>query len=191
LLLLFFAMLAASHAARMMRWLLWAATAALTAWWLRGAPAAAAAIASVIPVFIGLLAASAVVGRLVARDAGWASIAAAVSLATSLRLTGGATQWVYASLVPAAAGIALLGRPEAAAALAQATTLIAVATIVAFDRGRLTPVDLATAAPLAVWAAAPRLLPRLNRAGPALAASLAAVVGIAIIWAAGRLLWPR
>jgi hypothetical protein len=190
-LLLTLSVLIAARPGRAKRWLLPPITAAVTAWWLRGAPLTSAGIASVVPVFLGLAAASALVRRVASRDTGSTGIVAAIALAAAIWLATGATPWVYAALLPAFAGLALLGRGEAAAPLAQATTLVGVATIVAADRGRLLPVDIATLAPLLVWALAPRLQPRLNRAGPVLSAGLAALCGIALFWAATHVMWPH
>lgn len=181
----------AARPGRALHWLLLPITASLTAWWLRGAPLTSAGIASVVPVFLGLAAASALVRRLASRDTGSIGVVAAMTLAAAIWLATGPTPWVYAALLPACVGLVLLGRGEAAAPLAQATTLVGVATVVAADRGRLLPIDIAAFAPLLVWALAPRLQPRLNRAGPVLSAGLAALCGIAFFWAATHAMWPR
>jgi hypothetical protein len=89
-----------------------------------------------------------------------------------------------AALVVAAAGAAFIGLADAVALLQIALVLVAAAAVVASDRGRLIPIDAAACTPLLVWFLAPRLLPRLNRAGPALAGALAAVAGVGIVWAA-------
>jgi hypothetical protein len=165
--------------------------AVVAAWWLRGAPLQGAALASVMPVFLGLLAVSFLVRRIAARDTGWTGIAAAASLAAAIYLAGGGLHWVRAALVPAAAGLALLGLTDSVAALQLATVLAAATVVVASDHGRLAPIDAAAAAPLLVWFLAPRLQPRLNRAGPALSGAAAAVFGLAIIWASLALLARR
>jgi hypothetical protein len=170
----------AGRPARRFGWLVLPAYALVQAWWLRGAPLSGNGLANSVPVFLGLYGAAAVVRRLAARDSGVTTLAAAASLAASLYLSGGSLHWSRAALVIACAGVSLLGRAEAAAALAQAVVVVAVAAIVASDRGRFAPVDAASLAPLLVWFLAPRLLPRLNRAGPALAGGLAAVCGVAL-----------
>jgi hypothetical protein len=190
LLLLLFTLLA-PRANRRWGWLSLPLYAVLQAWWLRGAPLTGEGIANTMPVFLGLLAAAAIVRRLAARDAGWTGIAAAGALSVSLYLSGGAVHWARAALVPACAGIALLGLPLAVAPLAQAVVVAAVAAVVASDRGRFIPVDAAAAAPLLVWWLAPRLLPRLNRAGPALAGALAATAGVACAAGVAYLLTRR
>jgi len=178
LLLLAFTQLA-PRASRRWAWLTLPLYAIVQAWWLRGAPLTGAGIADTVPVFLGLLAAAALARRLAARDTGWTGSAAAAALATSLYYSGGAVHWARAALVPACAALALLGLPLAVAPLAQAVVVVAVAAVVASDRGRFIPVDAAAAAPLVVWWLAPRVLPRLNRAGPALAGAIAATAGIA------------
>jgi hypothetical protein len=165
--------------------------AAAAAWWLRGAPVGGAALASVMPVFLGLLAAAYIVRRVAAQDTGWTGIAAAASLAAAVYVAGGNMHWARAALVPAAAGLALLGLTESVAPLQLAILLAAAAAVVASDHGRLTPVDAAAAAPVLVWFLAPRLQPRLNRAGPALAGVVAGVCGIAIVWGSMALLAHR
>jgi hypothetical protein len=167
--------------------------ALVAAWWLRGAPLGGAGIASVVPVFLGLFAALAVTRRIAATDQGWAGIGAALALAltVALPLSGGAVHWARAAMAPGFAGIVFLAMPEAVAILQLATVLVAAAVIVASDRGRFIPIDVAAMAPLLVWYLAPRLLPRLNRAGPALASALAAVAGVGLIWGATFLFAQR
>lgn len=172
---------------------LWQAVlyAAVQAWWLRGAPVSADGMAATVPVLLGLWAAGAVVRRMAAQDAGWNTIAASLALAVTLFLAGGALHWAQAALVVAFAGLALLGSAGAAGALAQACLLVCVEAIIASDHGRLVPVDAAVLAPFVVWWLAPRLLPRLHRAGPALAGALAAGGAVAAAWSAGALLTQR
>jgi len=157
------------------------ALAALFAWWLRGTPLGGAPLAATVPWALGLWAALALARRLSAKDTGPATVAAAASLAAALYHSGATSHWCHAAAVPAWAGIALLGLPEAVPALATATILAGMAAISANDRGRFIPADLAGLAPYAVWLLAPRLLPRLNRAGPGLAAALAAIAAVAAI----------
>jgi hypothetical protein len=172
-------------------WLVLPLYAAAAGWWLRGAPFDGAGVANLVPVVLGLWAASALARWLARGDAGVTSVAAAVALGGGVALAGMAPPWVDAALVPATAGLALLGRSEAATVLAQAIVLVATAAVAASNRGRFAPVDLSAAAPFVVWVLAPRLLPRLNRAGPALAASLAAVCGVALVWGGIALLAHR
>jgi hypothetical protein len=158
--------------------------ALIAAWWLRGAPLNGAGLASIMPVFLGVLAAMAITRRMAAADRGWAGLGAALALAAAIPLAGGAMHWARAALVAAAAGAAFIGLADAVALLQIALVLVAAAAVVASDRGRLIPIDAAACTPLLVWFLAPRLLPRLNRAGPALAGALAAVAGVGIVWAA-------
>lgn len=165
------------------------AGSALLAWWMAGAPLRGPGIAACVPVFLGTWAALALTIRLSRGDAtGWATLAAASALGAGIDLAGGAAHWARAALIPACASLSLLGLPAATEALALAVTLTACLTILASDRGRFIPVDLAILAPLLVWTLAPRILPRLNRAGPALAAAFAAACGLAIMLAAGDFL---
>jgi hypothetical protein len=164
-----------------LRWFAPLLLAAVAAWWLRGAPLGGAALASVVPVLLGLWAATAIALRLGRRDQGWTNIAAAAALAAAIAVSGGAMHWARAALVPACAGLALLGL-DAAVPLQLGTVLVAAATVVASDRGRFLPIDAAAATPLLVWFAAPRLQPRLSQAGPALAGLLAAGAAVALVW---------
>ncbi len=173
---------------RVRGWLALALYATAAAWWLRDAPLNGADVAHLVPVILGLIAAAAIARKLAARDTGVTTIAAAGALAAALELSGAAPHWSRAALVPAAAGLSLYGLGGSVEALAQATILVAAAAVAASNRGRFVPADLAAAAPFLVWFLAPRLLPRLNRAGPALAASLAAVCGVALVWGAIALL---
>jgi hypothetical protein len=155
--------------------------AAVLAWWLRGTPLGGAPLANTVPWALGLWAGLALARRLAGADRGPATLAAAVALSGALYLAGAAAHWVHAAGVVAWVGLALLGIPEAVPALAAALVVAGTAAISASDRGRFLPVDLAALAPFWVWALAPRILPRLNRAGPGLAAALAAMVALAAI----------
>lgn len=159
------------------------------AWWLRGAPLNGPGIAGAMPVFLGLLAALPLTRRLARADQGVTGAAAALTLGAGIIIAGGAYHWGRAALAPAAACLAFLGIAEAQAVLQAGIVLLAAATIVASDRGRFIPVDAAALMPLLVWALAPRLLPRLQKAGPALAAGLAAAAALALFWVAVH--WPR
>jgi hypothetical protein len=160
-------------------------------WWIAGAPSTGPGIAGCVPVFLGVWAALALTRRLAAKDTGWAGIGAALALAGAIFLAGGSPHWARAALVPACAGVALIGVPEAALPLAFATMLMGCLTVLASDRGRFVPVDLAALAPVLVWYLAPRVLPRLNRAGPVLAAFVATLGGVGLVVAAIRLLALR
>jgi hypothetical protein len=165
--------------------------AVVAAWWIAGAPVAGPGIAGCVPVFLGVWAALALTRRLAAKDTGWAGIGAALALAGAIFLAGGSPHWARAALVPACAGLALVGVAEAALPLAFATILAGCLTVLASDRGRFVPVDLAVMAPLLVWFLAPRVLPRLNRAGPVLAAFVATVAGVGLVVGAIKLLALR
>ncbi len=141
------------HAGR----LLTPATAALAAWWLRGAPSDAGALLDCIPVFLGLAGALPLARRLARGDDGRGSAAAALLLAVGIMLAGASVHWARAAVVPAVAALVLLGVPETSAALAGLIVMVAAATIVASDRGRLLPVDAACLAPLLAWPLAVRL----------------------------------
>ncbi len=72
-------------------------------------------------------------------------------------------------------------------ALAGAITVAAATALVASDRGRLVPVDVACVIPLLAWV----LVPRFKRAGrhaPPMPAVLAAAICVALAWAARRVL---
>jgi hypothetical protein len=167
-------------------WWLLPATAALAAWWLRGAPLAGPGLVNCMPAFLGFLAAFPLARRLAQGDQGFAGIAAALALAGVLWVTGAPTIFLRAALVPACAAAALLGQAEAGAALAMPIVLVAAATIAATDHGRLTPIDAACLTPLLVWALAPALAPRVARSGQAIAGLLAAALCIGLAYAAER-----
>jgi hypothetical protein len=67
----------------------------------------------------------------------------------------------------------------------------AISAIVASDRGRLVPVDIACLVPLLAWPLAARLTPRLSASGPALAGLLAAASCVALAWLAAHALAAR
>jgi hypothetical protein len=167
------------------------ALAILSAWWIAGAPLNGPEIAGCVPVFLGVWAALALASRLATKDAGYATIGAALALGAAISLSGGAPHWAAASCIPACVSLALLGLPDAILPLAFATMLTATLTVLASNRGRFVPVDIAVLAPLLVWLLVPRLLPRLNKAGPALAAGVATIGGVALTVAAIKLLALR
>jgi hypothetical protein len=159
-------------------------------WWMGGAPLAGQGVAGCVPIVLGVWAALAVTRRY-AGAAGWSGIGAALALAGAITLAHGSPHWARAAMVPACAGVALIGVAEATLPLAFATALIAAAAMVASNQGRFMPVDVAVLAPLLVWLLAPRVLPRLHRAGPALAAAIATLGSVALTLAAIRLLALR
>jgi hypothetical protein len=160
-------------------------------WWMGGAPLAGPGLAGCVPIVFVVWAALAMVRRIAGSASGWSGIGAALALAGAITLAHGSPHWARAALVPAFAGLALIGVPGAVPPLAFATALTAAATVTASDQGRFIPVDVAVLAPLLVWLLAPRVLPRLNRAGPALAAAIATLGGVAVTLAAIRLLALR
>jgi len=167
-------------------WWLLPVTAVFAGWWLRGAPLTGPGLVNCMPAFLGFLAAFPLARRLAQGDQGFASIAAAFALAGGLWVTGAPTIFVRAALVPACAAVALFGQSEAGAALALPIVLAAAATIVATDRGRLTPIDAACLAPLLVWPLSPVLAPRVARSGQAIAGLLAAALCIGLAYTAER-----
>ena len=161
-------------------------------WWIAGAPLSGPGIAACVPIVLGVWAALALTRRLGRVDrVGWAGIGASLALAASIFLAGGAPHWARAALVPACAGLALIGVADAVLPLAFATMLVGCLAVVASDRGRFVPVDLAVLAPLLVWWLTPRLPTRVARAGPMVAAGLATVVGAGVVLGAIRLLAMR
>ena len=156
------------------------ALAVAAAWWMAGAPFTGAGLASCVPVMLGVWAALALTGKLAAGNSGWTILAASTALAGAIFMAGGAPHWAWAALVPGCAGLAFIGMPESVPPLAFAVMLTGSLTILASDRGRFLPVDVAVLAPLLVWFITPRLQPRLDRAGPALAAFVAALGGVAL-----------
>jgi hypothetical protein len=160
-------------------------------WWMGGAPLGGPGVAGCVPIVLGVWAALALTRRVAGGASVWSGVGAALALAGAITLAHGSPHWARAALVPACAGLALIGVPEAMLPLAFATALTAAATVVASDQGRFVPVDVAVLAPLLVWLLAPRVLPRLRRAGPALAAAIATLGGVAVTLAAMRLLALR
>jgi hypothetical protein len=174
----------AGRTGKMPRWLMLPLYAAAVAWWLRGTPFDGPGIVNLVPVFLGFIAAAAVARRLAAKDSGTTTIAAAFALAAALAIAHAGPHWPRAALVCAGAGLGLYGLPEIAAPLAHAIVLVATAAVLASNHGHLVPVDLAAGAPFLVWLLAPLILPRLNRAGPAMAGAIAATSCVGLIWAA-------
>lgn len=181
----------APRAGKRAAFLILPALAIVSAWWIAGAPLSGPGIAGCVPVFLGIWAALALTARLAARDAGFATVAASAALSGAIFLAGGAPHWAFAAFIPACAGLALFGVRETILPLAFAIMLTGSLTILASNRGRFVPIDLAVLAPLLVWVLAPRILPRLNKAGPALAAAVAAIGGIGLTVAAIKLLALR
>jgi hypothetical protein len=165
--------------------------AVAAAWWMGGAPLGGPGVAGCVPIALGVWAALALTRRYASAASGWSIIGGALALAGAITLAHGSPHWARAALVPACAGLALIGVAEATLSLAFATALTAAATVVASNQGRFIPVDVAVLAPLLVWLLAPRVLPRLHRAGPALAAAIATLGGVAVTLAAIRLLALR
>ena len=167
----------------------WAAAAtstAVLAWWLCGAPLGWAALSDGLPVFLGLLAALLAASKLARGDAGWATLAGAIALAASLRVSGAAPHWALAALAPATAAAALLGVAEATPVLAGTIVCLAVAALVASDRGRVYSVDVACSTPLLVWAAAGLTARQNNVRRSATASAFAALSCVLLAWIAGR-----
>jgi hypothetical protein len=140
-----------SRTGRGARWLGPPLFSAVCAWWMAGAPSSGEAVAGCVPVFLGVWAALALGGRLAAKDTGWAGIAAALALGGAILLAGGSPHWARAAIVPACAGVALIGVEGAAPVLAMATMLLGCLAVLASDRGRFVPMDLAVLAPLVMW----------------------------------------
>jgi hypothetical protein len=172
-------------------WWVLPVTAAAAAWWLRGAPLEGAALVNCVPVFLGFAFAFPLVRRLARADTGWGSLGAALALAGGLMVSAASVRWIAASLVPAAVALALLGMRDAMPGLAGLLVAAAISAIVASDRGRLVPVDIACLVPLLAWPLAARLTPRLSASGPALAGLLAAASCVALAWLAAHALAAR
>lgn len=164
---------------------------ALTGWWLAGAPAHGDAL-------VRGMAAAAVCAlatlwslRLLADGDAWRSTAAAIALSAALLAAGAPEHWVEAALVATGAVAALLPAQAAGMMLASAAGLTSTAVAAELADGMAAhrtpgPTDLACLTPLAVLLVAPRLLPRLTRAGPALAGILAGATCVVLVWAIGH-----
>ena len=163
-------------------------TALLAAWWLLGARVDRPAILHCLPVFMGFWAALAFGNRLARGDRGWSMLASAGALAGGLMVTGASPHWARAAGVPAMAALGLLGTEEAMPALAGLIVAVSLAALVASDRGRLAPVDVACVAPLLTWALVPFLARRAGRWAWPGACIQAAGAGLALAWAAVRVL---
>jgi len=132
-------------------WPLLLLSSALAAWWLRGAPLSGAGIVNCMPVLVGLAFAFPLARRLARGDAGWGSAAAALVLAAALQMTGASPHWARAALVPGLVALALIGIQAAGVVLPGMITVAGAAALVASDRGRLVPVDIACVIPLVAW----------------------------------------
>ncbi len=161
-------------------WLTGLLCAGVGAWWLRGAPMAGPAILYCVPVFLGLAAGLSASNWLVRNDDGWGGVAASAALAGSLLVSGAATHWARAAVVPGMAGLVLLGLRPVTPQVAASLVMTAASAVVASDRGRLVPVDLACAAPFLVSVLAPRVL----RSRPRLGWVVAAGACVGLSWAA-------
>jgi hypothetical protein len=107
-------------------------------------------------------------------------------LAGALAVAGAAPHWGWAALVPALGALALLGAESAMPVLSGMVVAAAAAALVASDRGRLVPVDVACVAPLLAWVLVPRLARRVGRKAGAVACVLAALLCVAVAWGARR-----
>ena len=161
-------------------WLIGLFCAGAGAWWLRGAPVAGSAILYCVPVFLGLAACLPASRWLAGNDAGGGGIAASAALAGSLMVAGAAAHWARAAVVPGLAGLVLFGLRPAAPQVAAALVMTAASAVVASDRGRLVPVDVACAAPFLAWA----MVPRFFRSRPRLGWAMAAGACVWLSWAA-------
>ena len=162
-------------------WLTGLLCAMVGAWWLRSAPVTWPAILYCVPVFLGLAAGLPVSRWLARNDDGWGGLAASAALAGSLMVTGAATHWARAAVVPGIAGLVLLGSQPASPQVAAVLVMAAASAIIASDRGRLMPVDVACVLPFTVWLIAPRV----SRSRVAWVVAAAGCVGVS--WAAARL----
>jgi hypothetical protein len=165
------------------------AVSGISAWWLRGAPLDGSGIVHCMPVFLGLAAALALARRFARRDGGWGHASAAGALGLSLLVTGAASHWAQASLAPLLVAVVLLNVAGLGRVLPGAIVMLAACTIVASDRGRLIPVDVACLMPLLAWGLTDRLASRAGRAGPAASAVLAAGLCAGLAWAVKRAMW--
>ena len=138
-------------------WLTGLLCAGVAAWWLRGAPVTGAAMLYCVPVFVGLAAGLPASRWLARNDEVWGGVAASTALAGSLLVSGAATHWARAAVVPGLAGLMLLGLRPASPQVAAALVMVAASAIAASDRGRVLPVDVACVVPFLAWLAAPRV----------------------------------
>jgi len=170
---------------------------AVAGWWLMGAPLRAAGIGAALPAIVALAGITVLAFHLIQAGGriadSWRSAAPSLALAGALIVARVPPPWPMAALVPAAAALALLGGSTGLAAppLAAAALLAAGATDLAAGRlphGGFGALDAACLTPLVALWLAPRLLPGLARATPALAGLLAAAGCAGVVWAALRLL---
>lgn len=160
-------------------------------WWLAGAPAHGDGLVRGMAVAAATAGGTLLVVRLLADGDAWRGTAAAFALAAAFLAAGAPAHWPATALVAAGALAALLPGEVPVAMLAPAAGLVAAAVAAELADGmaarqRPGALDLACLAPLAVLLLAPRLLPRLSRAGPALAGILAAAGCAALVWMVGR-----
>ena len=150
-------------------------------------PADPARLACCLPVFLGLLAGLALARGLARNDAGWATLAAALALAGSLRVAGASPHWAVAALAPAAAALAFMGAFSAMTALSGLLVCVAGTALVASDRGRLVVVDVACLLPLLAWLLVRRLATGSGPVRSAAASAFAALSCVLLAWATTRI----
>jgi hypothetical protein len=167
------------------------ALAAMSAWWIAGASLTSQGLATSLPVFLGVWAALTIAARLTTKDRGFATIGAALALSAAIFFAGGAPHWVGAAFLPACVGVALLGLPNSTPPLAFATMLTAGLAVLASNRGRFLPMDVAVLAPILVWVLVPHLAFRLSKASGAVAAAIATGSATALAFLAIKLLSLR
>lgn len=166
-----------------------AGLALFAAWWLGGAPHAAADLRVALPVLLGGALSIGVLARLLRSGGPGAGTVAGLVLFAALVLAGAGPVWRVIALVPLGAGLGALAAPAGPGllvALAGGVGSAAMGAVLAEGRlgtGGIGPIDLAAFAPLAALWLAPHLVPRLSRLGRAAPAAALVVAGASVILA--------
>lgn len=174
--------------------------AILAGWWLSGAPRHLAAMHASWPIALGVAVATILyVGALRTGESQLLRLAlSGLTMAASLHVVGGASEWVQLALVPGVAALAMLVSPPmpGIGVLPVALDIVAVGSMAALTLGRAPRrgfgvVDLAVLSPLLALWLAPHTAARVRfagRAAPLVASVVAGAIAAGVVWGGRRLL---
>jgi hypothetical protein len=172
----------------------------LAGWWLSGAPRHLGAVHASWSIALGVALATALFVRAVATgESQTLRLAlAGLTMAASLHLVGGASEWVQFALVPGVVALAMLVAPPmpGIGVLPVAVDIAAIGSMAVLTLGRLPRlgfglVDLAVLSPLLALWLSPHTVARVRfagRAAPLVASAVAGAIAVGVVWGGRRLL---
>jgi hypothetical protein len=174
--------------------------ALLAGWWLSGAPRHLATMHASWPIALGVAVATILFIRALATGESQPLrlVLAGLTMAASLHVVGGASEWVQFALVPGVAALAMLVSPPmpGIGVLPVALDIVAVGSAAVLTLGRAPRfafgvVDLAVLSPLLALWLAPHTAARVRfagRAAPLVASVVAGAIAVGVVWGGHRLL---